>query len=105
MREAVERTRAKILNNGSSRGTNDAVPEFSMSISMSKSFYENKTGMAGIERKDNNREEENMRRSMREEFDKSARDEFCAILQHRSEATRKYHKRLMRETVDSMRDQ
>ena len=76
-----------------------------MSISMSKSFYENKTGMAGIERKDNNREEENMRRSMREEFDKSARDEFCAILQHRSEVTRKYHKRLMRETVDSMRDQ
>ena len=81
MREAVEGTRAKILNNGSSRGTNDAVPEFSMYISMSELFYEKKTGMAGIEREDNYREEENMRRSMREEFAKSARDEFCAILQ------------------------
>ena len=35
-KEAVEQARSKILNNGSTGGTNDAVPDFSMSSSMSE---------------------------------------------------------------------
>ena len=46
-----------------------------------------------------------MRRAMREEVMKTVRDEFCATLQHRSEATRRDHERLTREALESMRDQ
>ena len=45
-----------------------------------------------------------MRRSMREEVEKSARDEFCATLQHRSEATRKDCEQMIREALEFMRD-
>ena len=45
-----------------------------------------------------------MRRAMRNEAVKSVRDEFFATLQHRSEATGKYHKRPTREAMESMRD-
>ena len=41
---------------------------------------------------------------MREEVAKSVRGEFCATLQHRSEAMRKNHERLTREALESMRD-
>ena len=44
-----------------------------------------------------------MRRAMREEFAKSAREEFCATLQYRSESMRKDHGQLTREALESMR--
>ena len=44
-----------------------------------------------------------MRRAMREEVAKSAREEFCATLKHRPEAMRKDHEWLTREALDSMR--
>ena len=104
MREAIKWAGAGILNNGSAGGTSDAVPDLSMPIPMSELFDETKTRKMGIECKDKEREEDNMRRAMREEVAKSIRDEFCATLQHRSEATRKDHKRLTREALDSMQD-
>ena len=85
MSDALKRSRAVILNNGS----NEAVLDLSMPFLMRESFDEKKTKMTGIDSKDKDREEEKMRSSMREEVEKSARDEFCATLQHRSEATRK----------------
>ena len=97
MREAVERSRSEILSNGSASGTNDAVPDLSMPSPMSKSFDEKKTGMTGIECTNKDREEEKMRKDMREEVAKTVRDEFCTTLQHRSEAMRKYHERLTYE--------
>ena len=66
MREAVEQARAKILNNGSDGSTNDAVPDLSMPSLVRELFDEKKTGMMGIERKNKDREEEKMRRAMRE---------------------------------------
>ena len=47
--------------------------------------------MTGIEHKYKDREEEKMRRAIREEIAKIVRDELCATLQHRSEAMRKCH--------------
>ena len=44
-----------------------------------------------------------MRRAMREEVAKSAREEFCATLKHRPEAMRKDHERLTGEALESMR--
>ena len=105
MREAVELDRAKILNNGSARGTNDAVLDLSVPRPMSELFNEKKTGMTGIERKYKDREKEKISRAMREEVAKSVRDKFCATLQHRSEAMRKDHGWLTREALESMRDQ
>ena len=55
--------------------------------------------MTGIESEDKEREEEKMRRAMREEVVKSIRDELCATLQHRSEDMRKDHERLTREAL------
>ena len=46
-----------------------------------------------------------MRKAMTEEVAKIIRKEFCATLQHRLEAMRKYHKWLTREALESMRDQ
>ena len=71
---------------------------------VSELFDEKKTEMTGSDCKDKDKEEEKMRRSMREEVVKSFRDEFCDILQHRSEDMRKYHKQLTREALESMRD-
>ena len=64
MRGAVELARDKIINNGSSGGTNDAIPDLSMPSLMNESSDEKKTGITGIEHKYKDREEEKMRRSM-----------------------------------------
>ena len=61
--------------------------------------------MTRIECKAEDREEEKMRRDMREEVAKSARDELCATLQHSLEAMRKHHKQLTRDMLESMRNQ
>ena len=103
MMEVVEQIRAEILNNSSASGTNNAIPDPSMPSPTIKSFDEKKTGMTGIDCKDKYREEENTRRDMGEEMAKSVRDEFCATLQHSSEAMRKDHERLTREALESMR--
>ena len=76
MREAVEWARAKIFSNTSAGGTNDTVPELSIPIPISESFDEKNTGMTGIEYEDKDREEQKMRRAMREEVAKISRDEF-----------------------------
>ena len=102
-RDAVERSRAEIFNNSSAGGSNDTVLDLSTPGLMSESFNEKKTGMTGIGRKDKDRDEEKMMRSMKEEVMKSVRYEFCATLQHRLETMWKYHKELTRETLDSMR--
>ena len=70
MREAFERAWDKILNNFSTGGTNDAVPDLSTTSLLSELFDENRTGMKGIYCKDKDVEEEKMRRSMREEVTK-----------------------------------
>ena len=49
MREAVERARAKILNNGSVGSTNDAVQDLSMRSPTRKLFDEKKIRMTGVE--------------------------------------------------------
>ena len=41
---------------------------------------------------------------MREEVAKSVREELCTTLKHRLEAMRKYHERLTRDALESMRD-
>ena len=64
MRGAVELARDKIINNGSSGGTNDAIPDLSMPSLMNESSDEKKIGITGIEHKYKDREEEKMRRSM-----------------------------------------
>ena len=99
MREAVEWARAKIFSNTSAGGTNDTVPELSIPIPISESFDENNTGMTGIECEDKDREEQKMRRAMKEEVAKIVRDKFYATLQHRSEAMRKDHERLTSEAL------
>ena len=103
-RDAVERSRAEIFNNSSAGGSNDTVLDLSTPGLMSESFNEKKTGMTGIGRKDKDRDEEKMMRSMKEEVMKSVRYEFCATLQHRLESMRKDHERLTREALESMRD-
>ena len=90
MRKAFERTRSEILNNGSAG---------SMPSLKSESFDDKKTTMTGIDCEDKYREEEKMRRAMREEVAKSVRDEFCATLQHRSEAMRKDNGRMTRKAL------
>ena len=45
-----------------------------------------------------------MKRFIREEFMKSARDELCATLKHGLDVMRKYHKRLTMEALGSMKD-
>ena len=105
MREAVEKDRAKIINNSSAGGTNDAVPDLSMPSLMSELIDDKKTRMTGIECKDKDREEEETMRDMGEEVSKTFTDKFCANLKHRLEATRKDRERLTREALDSMRDQ
>ena len=104
LREAVELASTKILNNGSGCGTNNDVPNLSMPKPVRKLFNDKKTRMTGIEVKDKDREEDKARRAMREEVEKSVRDEFCSTLQHRPEAMRKDHKQLTREELESTRD-
>ena len=99
MREAIKQARAEILNNGSAGGTNGAVPDLSMPSPMSESFDEKNTRMTGIDCKDKDRDEEKMRRDMIEEVAKIVRDEFCATLQHRSEAMRKDNGRMTRKAL------
>ena len=48
MREAVGRARAKILNNSSAGGTNNAVPDLLFPSPMSEYFNDKKTGMMGV---------------------------------------------------------
>ena len=74
MREVVRRSRAKILNNGSAGGTNDAIPDLSMPSPTSESFDEKTTGMTGIEYEDKDREEDNTKRATREETAESVRE-------------------------------
>ena len=76
MREAVEHARSKILSNVSAGGTNDDVPDLSMPSPMRKYFDEKNTSMTGIEFEDKDREEQKMRRAMREEVAKTSRDKF-----------------------------
>ena len=57
MREAFERSRDKILNNCSTGGTNDTIPDLSVTSLLSKHFDEKRTGMTGIECKDKDTEE------------------------------------------------
>ena len=56
MRDTVQQARDEKLNNGSSGGTNDAVPDLSMPSPMIESFDDKKNRMTGIEFKDNDRE-------------------------------------------------
>ena len=73
IREEVGRARKTILNNGSTGGKNDSVPDLSLSSLMRKSFNDMKTKITGIECEDKYREEENMMRAIREEVAKSVR--------------------------------
>ena len=105
MRKAVELARDKIINNVSAEGTNDAVPDLSTNSPIREYFDEKKTGMTGIECKNKDREAKELMRATREEVTKSTRDELCSTLQHMSEATRKDHKWLARDAMESMRYQ
>ena len=58
LRDAIERARAKILNKGSSDGTNDAVPDLSMPIPISESLNDKNTVIPEIQHEDKDREEE-----------------------------------------------
>ena len=73
IREELGRARKAILNNGSTGGKNDSVPDLSLSSLMRKSFNDMKTKITGIECEDKYREEENMMRAIREEVAKSVR--------------------------------
>ena len=71
---------------------------------MIESFNKKKTGLTGIEHEYKEREEEKMRRARRKEVAKSVQDEFCATLEHRSEAMRKDLEQLTREAMYSMKN-